>query len=104
MDEGKEGINIPSCSISSGSGSKKTLSLLNCSLILPVVSLLRMAGELLLLNKGLEPIAGRGPAGPSRNLNSAWIHYLYLVQHFSGRFLFDFRVKWLGHYLLNYSF
>lgn len=66
MNKGKEGVNILSCAVSSGSGSKKTLSPLNCSLILSIVSFLQMAWKPTAANqRQLE----EGQAGPSRGLN-----------------------------------
>lgn len=66
MNKGKEGVNILSCAVSSGSGSKKTLSPLNCSLILSIVSFLQMAWKPIAANqRQLE----EGQAGPSRGLN-----------------------------------
>lgn len=65
MNEGKEGINIPSCSISSGSGSKKTLSLTNCSFILPVVGLLQMVWKTIASNQRRQACCWKGASmGP----------------------------------------
>lgn len=58
MNKGKEGVNILSCAVSSGSGSKKTLSPLNCSLILSIVSFLQMAWKPIAAN---QKAAGRRP-------------------------------------------
>lgn len=67
MNEGKKKISIPSCSISSGSGSKKTLSLTNCSLTHPDVSLLQMVWKTIASNQRHQACgwkgASMGPAG-----------------------------------------
>lgn len=103
MNEGKERITVPSHPISRGIGSKKTLSLTNCSLIFPVVSLLQMVWKTIAANQRRQACgwsrASPGPAGVRVGLGLI----VFLWSNISCRFLFDFKVRWLGHYLLNYS-